>query len=267
MPISLVRCLKVDPVSGLATVQFQMGTEYDGQWRPWLPAGVRGNRYYTESEIPYESVVVADVQRGKGSVVRGKQIYTQPFYLHKKTLLQLAELPEARFSLFLLKNKVEPSYSQRTAEAITQPAAGGEDVDFASDNQTDSCDSGSEDDKSGADPGVASPGLAHNDSDPDSSSNSDSDGANANTSPCPPPQRSIVQKPGQRKGKQAAVFDRHAVTTGKNKRRHAKDNGTREVHDANNRRCPLPRKQNKKDPKAAGCSGTKRDELAAATHS
>ena len=83
LPLSLVQVVKVNDDS-TADVIYQHGSTYDGKWQAWLMAGP-GQHFYTEKNVPYESVVLADVRRGKGAMVRGKEQHGAPYYLHKET--------------------------------------------------------------------------------------------------------------------------------------------------------------------------------------
>jgi hypothetical protein len=121
LPLSLVRALSVkenDDGEKLALIQYQYGRFWDDKWRPWLPAGVQGNSYYTETDVPYTCVVVTDVKRGAGSMKGGRPCYTQPFMLHADTVKKLAMEPLASFSLFLKANSNEGEYERRTAQAL-----------------------------------------------------------------------------------------------------------------------------------------------------
>ena len=140
LPISLVRCLTVREGGQVASVEYQIGTAYDGKWKSWLPFGVIGNRYYKDDNCPYESVVLTDVQRGAGSTRGGKPIYSLAVSLSRKTQLRLSELPQADFHLYLNKSLREPNASTRRAQAVNNELHDGAEQAGGSDHGTDSAE-------------------------------------------------------------------------------------------------------------------------------
>jgi hypothetical protein len=264
LPISLVRCTSVNAEGTEATVQYQIGTAYDGEWRPWLPAGVKGNRYYTESGVSYDAVLVTDVQRGQGAVFKGKPNYTKPFKLSHLTLRRLLELEEARFHLFLVANRSEPEADLRRAQAIARPAdaAIGDEValsDAGTDTGTDSSSGSSSDSDTSAASDLGS--KCHSTTSEDCSSSSDEDDGVADSPASPQFLPTKRAKSNASKNKGVA---QHVMTKHHDQRRHEKDHVTRSLADTNYRGNPNPRakRSRKQDASSAGQSGAKRAALA-----
>lgn len=138
LPLSLVRVLKVKH-DGTADVEYQYGTCYDGQWKAWLLPGA-GQKYFTDTDIPYESVVLCDVRRGLGANNKGKAQHRKPYKLHKETLRRLSEERSSMFGQFLEASLNLPQAATRRKSVAKTRLAGLEvtDANNAEDHGTDS---------------------------------------------------------------------------------------------------------------------------------
>jgi hypothetical protein len=266
LPLSLVRCLNASDEGRIARVEYQHGTAYDGWWRTWLPAGVPGNKVYTENGIPYESVVLTDVLRGAGSTSRGKAVYSNKYKLAKKTLARLSELEEARFSLFLQVNSTEPDVLNRTKQALAEPSRDGLVDPVPENNGTDSEDGSdvhkSSESEAGTVDGEDSDASAANDSG-SSSSSSDSSPERTTRGGCSPSPRKTPPKRGKPAAKNSTKprAELHSKTQHNDRRRKAKDGVTRSVQDISYRANPADRTTRRNTRQSAGQSGSKREAI------
>ena len=223
LPFSLVRCLRHSEDGKLAVVQYQYGSFYDGPWRAWLPEGARGNAYYQGVDIPFESVVLTDVERVRGAGSAAKPKFTTKYHLSAATIRRLSEVEGSQFQLFLAANATEPNCPARTAQAAARPeeCGMGETVmQDGRDTDTEASDSEAEE------PPVAKgkPAVSR-DSDEDTSSSSDSGEEvsptrHTKTPPPPKKQKGAATAKGKARTTDGAE---HSMTAHFDDRRHKKD--------------------------------------------